>query len=154
MPSTDRFDIVDGLIHFTPEGRACLDDLGDVPPPEEGEDARWYLGAWEPCGWEPDGYVLDRAGLRHEIRGTWDSSDPWGSCMAWAFAVAEELAVRGEGEAERDAAGYRPGLFGPTRDPSDCYVVEAANADTDALCYWLRRLSRWADYLRACGRDY
>lgn len=92
--------------------------------------------------------------LRSELRADWDSGDPWGSTMAWAFALAGELHYRGEGAADLAAARYSPGAGGDGREPDSYHAEIAAEASTPALLHWFRRLMRWRGVLEAAGRDY
>lgn len=40
---------------------------------------------------------MTRKAARELVRETWDSGDPWGSCMEHRFAIARVLDVSGEG---------------------------------------------------------
>ncbi len=79
------------------------------------------------------------------------SGDPWGDTMGWWFAVAGEMY-------ERDLPipaewRYRPSPLG-SKDP-DAYETPICSMATDeALRLFGRALTRYADRLRAAGKDY
>ena len=89
--------------------------------------------------------------------------DPWGTAMAWAYAVCEYLHhIALADEAIPASLGYSPAPFSPrgddTFEPEDgdfasACLVEMA-ADTYTLSVAARVLSRYLDWCKAAGKDY
>ena len=99
---------------------------------------------------ESEGYNL----IMGEVRLSDDPGDPWGSNIAWLFAIADFMwAINGE-----IMPGYRPSPTGV--DLKDCtYEMEALfNIEERPTDDDLRRayyvLSRRDDILRAMGKSY
>lgn len=89
--------------------------------------------------------------LCSEFRLCFDGSDPWGSTMAWWFAVAGEMYARGLPIPA--AWRYRPSPMG-ARDP-DAYETPICEAADDvALILFGRMLARYATCLKKGGMDY
>jgi hypothetical protein len=90
-----------------------------------------------------------------------DLSDPWGTAMAWQFAVCENLAAMGSDVPY--TVGYAAGAGGPVIESFEDFEVHAylMGEDTDApepriaeveraaVC-----LDRYLDWCKAAGKDY
>lgn len=111
-------------------------------------------------------YVLQIA------RDNWDDHDPWGSAMAWAWAVCESLTAI---EADvPESLGYSPGMGGPEvpgRPYADGGVMAPEDVSYETNEVWdflnkaggtqilevqeaARILSRYLDWCKLAGKDY
>lgn len=87
------------------------------------------------------------------------AGDPWGTAMAWAFAVCDYLHhVALDDDAIPESLGYRPAatMVGEGYEEEgypEAMIVEMA-VDTYTLHMAARVLSRYLDWLKAAGRDY
>ncbi len=87
-----------------------------------------------------------------------DFSDPWGTAMAWAFAVCDYLHHVALCDDIPESLGYSPAAtvrgegFEEESYPDAC-IVEMA-ADTYTLVQAAKCLSRYIDWCVDAGRDY
>ena len=89
--------------------------------------------------------------LRNDFRQTSDG-DGFGNCMAWLFACAIELDIRGDDVPE--AWQYRAGAAGSHHEP-DCYYAECLSTfDSDTIAEFGNILSRYQSKLHAAGKTY
>lgn len=90
-----------------------------------------------------------RSDLRNEITMSWDGDDPWGSVLSALGGVCDVLDYVGEDERIPASAGYRAALSGPNVEdyPASMFVelLDDEVIDLEALEYWARVLSRFAD---------
>lgn len=89
--------------------------------------------------------------LKAEYRLSGDAGDPWGTCMAWWFAVAGEMFERGLNVP--DDWHYRPGAGGG-RDPDSSEGEICLEASDEALEAFGGVLCRLYGILKAKGLDY
>ena len=79
-----------------------------------------------------------------------DSSDPWGTCMAWWFAVAGEMFERGLWVPEE----WRYWPSPPARDPDQYEAEICMRAGDAALSRFGDVLNRYASRLKKAGKSY
>ena len=89
-----------------------------------------------------------------EVKQSWDSGDKWGSVMAWLFAIADEMYMRGSGPP--DAWDFWPGLGinGDVRQLDTFEGETCAEASDDELAWTGSVLWRYRAALERAGLDY
>ena len=101
--------------------------------------------------------TVDLDGLKAEYKCTYDSGDPWGSNVAWMFAICGVLYHRNDCDgAVLDKVGFQPGAGWPSSETSDqeCRVWAIKRASTDTLERFLRVLNHVDIILRKRGLAY
>jgi len=96
-----------------------------------------------------DDYTYKR--LKDEYRMSCDG-DGFGDCMAWAFPIAIELAIRGDGPPE--SWGYKAGAGGSHHEPDDYAAMVIADYPSDVLEQFGNVLSRYQAKCHAAGISY
>jgi len=90
--------------------------------------------------------------IKSEFRLTYDSGDPWGSAMQWAFAVADESYFNRDGDAAM-VLDYSPGAGVP--DSSENYGHDLLEQMSDDDLYQFAcTLDRFRDLCKRKGLDY
>lgn len=89
--------------------------------------------------------------------------DPWGACLGALGPICDLMTVIGEGSGIPGSAGYRPAMgLGMWSIAADSYVGEELvlawftddSLDHPDLEYAARVLDRYADLIKAAGKDY
>jgi len=87
--------------------------------------------------------------VRFEVRLSWDDGDPWGSALSALGGICDVLYHLHKDHLIPDDAGYWPGAGGPdvTDYPAAMFLelLEQGLTTFEALAYWARVLSRFAD---------
>jgi hypothetical protein len=81
--------------------------------------------------------------------------DPWGTAMAWAFAIAENLHFRA-GEPVPDSLGYRPAMGATDIEPDDfnAQTIAEEGFDSGTMTEAAEMLSAFLDECKRLGKDY
>lgn len=97
----------------------------------------------------------DENDLLYEIRMS-DTSDGWGTCMAWLFAMCDYLYEHGDYEADvfLNEVRYQCGACGPSCEGYEYEAICELAESLETVLRVARILSRWSDMLRAAGKDY
>jgi len=93
---------------------------------------------------------MDTRELKAEFR-LHSDGDPWGTTMAFWFAVAGEMYVRGI--PIPDAWRYRPSPLG-AKDPDAFETEICEQAGDETLAAFGALLNRYAGFLKRAGKDY
>jgi hypothetical protein len=88
--------------------------------------------------------------LKHEIKLGDIAYDPWGTAMAWWFAVADEIAFKRNIDTPAHWE-HRPGLG---CDPETYEGDMVADANDETLIKFGNLLSRYVAKLELAGRSY
>lgn len=96
--------------------------------------------------------ALELKDLQAEYRVS-GSGDSWGQCMAWLFAIADEIHFNRDNLEVPEPWGFRPSPMGQCKD-DDGLVELLADADEGALITFANQLWRLRGILKAAGRDY
>lgn len=91
--------------------------------------------------------------LKTAFRETYDAGDPWGSCMAWRFAIADYL------EFETDAGTptewhFKPAPFGPAEESYEFQELQRIKPDASDLEEFGEILLRFDNMCRRQGLNY
>lgn len=86
-----------------------------------------------------------------EFRLSFDAGDPWGSTMAWWFAVADAL-MEAAPELVPNKWQFRQSPLGPDTESYEYETCRTWPAET--LVRFGNALSRYAAMLKAAGKDY
>jgi hypothetical protein len=152
----------------TPTGIFHWEYYSDMPDGSDIADRTAWMFTMESVGTRR--VTLERIerinGAMACVRANWDSSDPWGSALSAMGGICDALSATGNGADIPASCGYRPAGGGITVEDIrqfDDYsgareyldmIEKGDDQDYTDLLKTLKTLDRYADILRAVGRDY
>jgi len=91
--------------------------------------------------------------LKNEWQLTYDSGDPWGSCMSWLFAVCDYLTFETD-ECVPDEWQFKPSLFGADDDDYHFQTLKELNLPSKDIMHFGSLLIRFNALLKRKNLDY
>jgi hypothetical protein len=91
------------------------------------------------------------------MRDTFDGGDPWGSAVAWHFAIADVL-TEIDPALVPDAWEFQPSVFGSNTEAYEyqavCDLIKDDGIEPDVLIHAGNVLARYTMLLSLAGYDY
>lgn len=91
------------------------------------------------------------------MRDTFDAGDPWGSNIAWLFAIADVIYEINPEQVPAEWE-FRPSPFGADTESYEynaiCDLIKDEGIDVDVILHAGRVLNRYDNLLRLAGMNY
>lgn len=91
--------------------------------------------------------------LREHFQISYDSYDPYGSCMEWLFAVCDYITFDTE-ESVPLEWHFKPSIFGADKDNYSYQTLKELEIDANDVLYFGNLLIRFRDLIKRKELDY
>lgn len=91
--------------------------------------------------------------IKNEFKLTYDSGDPWGSCMAWLFATCDYLTFETD-ENIPDNWHFKPSPFGADTEDYYFQALKELNIPSKDVLHFGSLLIRFSELLKRKQLDY